>query len=154
MTQINAERINFRFVLYAQQFLYPDFSNGEMYVALMNGFLDPASLGLIKIFEVGRNLHCIDTRRLKIIKELQRRNKYDLLKHFTVQYVQEDDEDFTNEYWNLVNCHIPAMKREGLDGSTIQIPCAISIKWVIFVTISTNILLRSILICACMISKI
>jgi len=103
MTQINAERINFRFVLYAQQFLYPDFSNGEMsisemYVALTNGFLDTASLGLIKIFEVGRNLHYIDTRRLKIIKELQRRNKHDLLKHFAVQYVQEDDEDFTNEY--------------------------------------------------------
>jgi hypothetical protein len=123
---MSAESIDFGSVRYAQEYLYSYFSNGEMsisetYVVLANGFLDPASLAPIRIFEVGSNLYCIDTRRLKIVKELQRRNKLDVLKHFTVQYVRENDENFTNQYCDLVDRRLPAMKRKGLDGLTIKL---------------------------------
>ncbi|CAF3530290.1 unnamed protein product [Rotaria socialis] len=72
--------IDYSTVRYAQEFLHPTFSNGAMsvsetYVALANGFLDPAALSPIRIFEHSKQLYCIDTRRLRIAKELQRQNK-------------------------------------------------------------------------------
>ena len=96
-------------------------SVSEIYVALENGFLDPGSLAAITVFEVSGGLYCLDTRRLMIIQELQRRNKWHVLEGFRVQYVQEGDTDSSDQYWELADHRIPAMRKEGLDGSTIQI---------------------------------
>ncbi len=56
-----------------------------------------------------------------IIQELQRRNKWHVLERLHVQYVQEGDTDFRDQYWDLVDRRIPVMRRESLDGSTIQL---------------------------------
>jgi hypothetical protein len=44
-----------------------------------------------------------------------------VLNRFTIQCVQEDDEDFKDQYLDLVDCRIPAMKRKRLDCSAIQL---------------------------------
>jgi hypothetical protein len=124
--QMNGRNIDYHSVRYAQEYLYPYFSNGKMsvsetYIALANGFLDPDSLAPITIFEHDQYLYCIDTRRLTIAKELQRRNKKDVLKKFRFQYVKKGDAEFADQYHNLVYERLPAMKKTGLDGSTIKL---------------------------------
>ncbi|CAF0741130.1 unnamed protein product [Adineta steineri] len=123
---MNAKNINFNDVRYAQEYFYPYFSHrtmsvSETYVALVFGLLDPKSLAPIRIFEVEGHSYCIDTRRLTIVKELQQRNKLDVLENFPVQYMLINDEESARQYWNLVNCRLPAMKKSGLDGSTIRL---------------------------------
>jgi len=123
---MSIRNIDYHNVRYTQETFYPYFSNGKMsvsetYVALANGFLDPASLASITIFEHNKHLYCIDTRRLTILKELQRKKKLDVLKGFNVQYVREGDKAFTEQYFNLVYERLPAMKSKGLDGSTIKL---------------------------------
>jgi hypothetical protein len=123
---MSIRNIDYHNVRYTQETFYPYFSNGKMsvsetYVALANGFLDPASLASITIFEHNKHLYCIDTRRLTILKELQRKKKLDVLKGFDVQYVKEGDKAFTEQYFNLVYERLPTMKSKGLDGSTIKL---------------------------------
>ncbi|CAF3460693.1 unnamed protein product [Rotaria socialis] len=102
--------IDYSTVRYAQEFLHPTFSNGAMsvsetYVALANGFLDPAALSPIRIFEHSKQLYCIDTRRLRIAKELQRQNKVSVLQRFPFQYIKSYD-----QYFNFVYERLPAME--------------------------------------------
>jgi hypothetical protein len=123
---MSVRNIDYQSVRFTQEHFYPHFSNGKMsvseiYVALANGFLDPTSLVPITIFEYNEHLYCIDTRRLKITKELQRRRKFDVLKRFPFQYVKKSDEKFASQYANLVDDRLPAMKKKGLDGSTVKL---------------------------------
>ncbi|CAF3441160.1 unnamed protein product [Rotaria socialis] len=92
--------IDYSTVRYAQEFLHPTFSNGAMsvsetYVALANGFLDPAALSPIRIFE---------------------HSKQFVLQRFPFQYIKSYD-----QYFNFVYERLPAMEKKGLDGSTIKL---------------------------------
>jgi len=123
---MSVQNIDYDSVRYTQEHFYPHFSNGTMsvsetYVALANGFLDPTSLAPITIFEYNEHLYCIDTRRLTIAKELQRRGKFAILKRFPIQYTTKYDKEFEDQYCNLVYERLPAMKKKNLDGSTINL---------------------------------
>ncbi len=123
---MSIRNIDYDSVRYMQEYLYPYFSNGkisvsETYVALANGFINPASLPPITIFEYNESLYCIDTRRLMIAKELQRKKKFNVLKRFPLQYVKKGDAEFANQYFNFVYERLPAMKKYGFDGSTIKL---------------------------------
>lgn len=116
---MSIENIDFQSVRYTQEYFNPCFSNGEMsvsetYVALAAGFLDPTSLAPITIFEHNKYYYCIDTRRLTIAKELQQRGKLDILRRFPFRYVKEGDADFVDQYHNLINDRLPALKKKVL----------------------------------------
>lgn len=81
--------VDYNSVRYTQEYFYPSFSNGQMsvsetYVLVENGFLDPSSFAPITIFVHAGYLYCIDTRRLTIAKELQRRGKGDILQRLPI----------------------------------------------------------------------
>jgi hypothetical protein len=123
---MSVRKIDYDSLRYTQEYFYPYFSNGKMsvsetYIILANGFLDPASLAPITIFEFNEHLYCIDTRRLTIAKNLQRTKKLDILKRFPFQYVKKGDNEFADRYLNLVDDRLPAMKKKGLDGSKIKL---------------------------------
>ena len=121
--------IDYDSVRYTQETFKPYFSssreNGmsisETYVLLANGFLDPSSLAPMTIFEHDDYLYCIDTRRLKIAKELERKGKRDISQLLPIQYVKKGDPHFASQYHDLVNKRLPAMKKKGLNGSTITL---------------------------------
>ena len=121
--------IDYSSVRYAQEYLHPNFANtrncgmsvSETYFLLANGILDPSSFSPMRIFNHNNSLYCIDTRRLKIAKELKDKRKFDVLKRLPIQYIEKDDIDFVNQYRNLVHVRLPAMRRKGLDGSTIRL---------------------------------
>lgn len=121
--------IDYSSVRYAQEYFDPTFAstrNGgmsvsETYFLLAIGILDPSSFSPMRIFKHNYSLYCIDTRRLKTAKELQDRGKFDVLNRLPIQYIEKDDTDFGNQYRNLVHQRLPAMRRKGLDGSTIKV---------------------------------
>lgn len=126
---MNSIYIDYSSVRYAQEYLHPNFANArncgmsvsETYFLLANGILDPSSFSPMRIFKHNNSLYCIDTRRLKIAKELHDRRKFDVLKRLPIQYIEKDDIDFVNQYRNLVHDRLRAMRKKGLDGSTIRL---------------------------------
>lgn len=123
---MSTPKIDYSSVRYTQEYFYPTFSNGKMsvaetYVLVENGFLDPASFAPITIFEHDGYLYCIDTRRVTIAKELQRKGKIDILKRLPIEYVREGDRKFHDQHRNLVDDRLPSMRKKGLDGSTAKL---------------------------------
>lgn len=43
------------------------------------------------------------------------------MKQFPHQFAKKGDEKFANQYADLINNRLPAMKKKGLDGSTIKL---------------------------------
>ncbi|CAF1475573.1 unnamed protein product [Rotaria magnacalcarata] len=116
-----ASNIDYSRVRYAQESLYPTFSNGAMsvsetYVALANEFLDPTVLSPIRILEHNELFYCIDTRRLRIAKELQRQNKVSVSQRFPFQYISKSDD----QYFNFVYERLPAMEKKDPSGNFIN----------------------------------
>lgn len=109
-------------IRYGQEFVYTRFSEGnmmlgEIYMALAYGLIDPTCLPAMSIIHHDNKIWCTDTRRLTIAKELERRNRFDILQSMNVREVKRN----TPQYRDFVNHRLPAMQRKGLDGLTVEV---------------------------------
>jgi hypothetical protein len=113
-------------VLYTQKSVYSNFSNGTMsiaetYVALAIGFLDPTSLPPMVIFDHDLLSWCRDTRRLVIARALEQNCYFPVLEKMQVIDAKKTDNNYKEQYNNLINERLPAMKRKKFDGKNVEV---------------------------------
>ncbi|CAF2808633.1 unnamed protein product [Rotaria sp. Silwood2] len=90
-------------VHYGQEYIYTKFSQGvmtlgETYVALVFGLIDPTCLPSMAIISYDNKIWCTDTRRLTLVKELERQGEWDVLKSMRIHQVEKN----TPQYQDFV----------------------------------------------------
>ncbi|CAF4286853.1 unnamed protein product [Rotaria sp. Silwood2] len=109
-------------VRYGQECVYTKFSQGnmtlgEIYMTLIYGLIDPACLPSMAVIYHDNKVWCTDTRRLTLAKELERQGKWDVLELMRIHQVERN----TAQYRDFVNHRLPAMRRRGFNGLTVQV---------------------------------
>ena len=102
--------------------MYTRFSQGQMtlgeiYLALVYGLIDPGCFPSMAVIHHDKKIWCTDTRRLTLVKQMERQGKWDVLSSMRIHRVASG----TSQYKDFVTNRLPALQRRGFDGLTVQV---------------------------------